>query len=335
VGLVSAVNGVEGGAVRIRNGTTVVRVQEDDPLPTLSIAGGSSAGEGNSGSLSGAFTVKLSAPVKGVDYEYELVDGSATFGSDYTGTKSGVLHFDPAHSEQTIPFQILGDTAAEGDESLRLHLSRVSSYASQIAIPPDATFTILNDDAGLTPLSAQLARGESMRYTLDFGLPAASAITIPLSASDPAILSLPASAQIAAGQTRTTFNVTAREPGTARIAARLPDGRSLTSFVTVHDSGPPKPSTPAITSVEPATGSAAGGTPFVARGLLLTADCTLLFGGAAATTITLTSDGMLSGITPMHAAGPVDVTLQCGADTFVLTNAFTYTAPSRVRSARH
>jgi hypothetical protein len=331
VGTVSLFN--PSPAVRIRTPAVSVHIQDNEPVPVLSAAGASSV-ETDSGQRGGAFTVKMSAPVTAFDVQYELVDGSAQFSSDYIGAQSGVLHFDATHSELAVPFQIIGDTAAEGNESLRLHLSRVSSYASQIAIPPDATFTILNDDAGLTPLSAQLARGEVMRYTLDLGLAAASATTIPLSVSDSAILSLPASVQISAGQSRATFNVTAREPGSARISARLPGGRSLTSFVTVQDSGTGEPS-PAIASIEPAAGSAAGGTPFIARGSLLTADCTLLFGGAAAKTITLTSDGMLSGATTPHAPGIVDVLLVCGSETFVLTNAFTYTAPSRVRSARH
>jgi hypothetical protein len=317
--------------VRIRNGTTVVRIQEDDPLPTLSIAGASSAGEGNSGSQSGAFTVKLSAPVKGVDYEYELVDGSATFASDYTGTKSGVLHFDATHSELTVPFQIIGDTAAEGSETFRLHLSRTSDYASQIALPPDATFTIVNDDPALTPLTVQIPRGETMRFTLDVGASGVSPTVVPLSASEPGIASFPPSVPVGAGQSRATFYVTGVKAGSTRVTATLPGGQRLSSTVTVHESV----NNPAITSIEPSSGDVSGGTPFIARGLLLTADCRLSFGDAPATSIALNSDGMLTGSTPAHAAGAVDVTLSCGSETFVLPNAFTYTAPLRRRSARH
>jgi hypothetical protein len=96
-----------------------------------------------------------------------------------------------------------------------------------------------------------------------------------------------------------------------------------------------KPPAMAITAIEPSSGSANGGTPFLARGSLLTADCRLLFGGTPATLMALTSDGMLIGLTPPNAAGSVDVTLVCGESHFALTDAFTYIGVPRVRSARH
>ncbi|HEY0155885.1 MAG TPA: IPT/TIG domain-containing protein [Thermoanaerobaculia bacterium] len=142
-----------------------------------------------------------------------------------------------------------------------------------------------------------------------------------LDVRDATIASAPAAVTILTDGTG-TFVVKALKAGTTRLEVKRPGSSNDYAFleITVAEA----PETPAIASISPATGPAAGGTPFVAPGSHLTAACTLSFGGVPATGLTLGADGTLHGITPPHAAGTVDALLTCGAATFVLSNAFTY-----------
>jgi len=399
-------------------------VFENEPRPKLSVQD-VALPELDSGRRAGSFTVKLSVAVPSLAVSYSIADGSARAGNDYVALPGGSIHFDPAHTEISIPFEIIGDRIREPHETFRLHLYTLTP--GLIAMPPDATCTILNDDSELLPSLAQLGKGQSLRYTLHIGLPAASTLSIPLEASDPSVVSLPASIRFDRGQSTATFTVTAIAAGQTRIRAQLPPengGGAPSATLIVHESGkvvfspralevfrgeeaelrvsldppstqnerlllttgnpdiagianevvipaggsgtitvkglspgptfvnatlPPafgdgyataaidvieRPAAPVITSVEPQSGTSAGGTPVVVRGALLTADCTLLFGNVPAKNVVLDEEGSLNGVTPPHKSGAVDVMLQCGSDMFVLTNAFTYT-DSRQRSARH
>ncbi len=414
---------------RFPNGSSTnratVTILEDEPTPRLTVTDISIA-EGNSFlSAQGTFIVKVSPPVSSLYVDYELVDETAKAGSDYPLLK-GSLRFADSLTENFVHVPIFGDTAREPHETFKLRLH--SPSIPSIVLPPNATCTILNDDPLLTPSSARIAKGQSQRFSLDIGLPAKTALSVPLTVTDPSILGAPASVPFAAGQSTATFDVTGVAAGSTTVTTKLPQeqgGQTFEATVTVHETGTAvfepqaisviaggeatvaislkpassqaqrlqltignselatapvdvlvpaggsgtfkvkglapgatyvkaflpaqsgegyvialldvveRPSTPAITSIEPSSGPSTGGTSFVARGTLLTNACTVLFGGTPATHPTLTSEGMLRGTTPPHAAGPVDVMVQCGTNTFVLTDAFTYLAPPRTRSARH
>jgi hypothetical protein len=400
-------------------------IVEDEPTPRLTVADVSVA-EGNSWVSWGSFTVKLAPPVESLTVYYDILDESAKGGIDYVRDSSGYLSFHTPETVLTVPFQILGDTVREPNKTFKLRIRAASN--PHVALPPDATCTILNDDPLFAPSTASIAKGRSQRFSLDIGLPAPSALSLPIRVTDASVLTVPAFLKFSPGQSSATFDAVGANAGTARITVQLPPengGAALEAAVTVHEGGTAvfepaainviagaettvkisldpasaqeqrlqltsgngdlaavpsevivpaggsgtftvkglapgatyvkaflpasfgegyvialldvseRATTPAITSIEPSSGPAAGGTTFLARGALLTGDCTLLFGGAPATNYALTSEGMLLGSTPPHANGPVDVTLQCGTSTFVLTNAFTYLGTPRTRSARH
>ena len=89
--------------------------------------------------------------------------------------------------------------------------------------------------------------------------------------------------------------------------------------------------TPAIDSIDPATGPAAGGTTITVAGYNLDgADVVVKFDGVEATNIQNQTKTSLQCDTPAHAAGSVDVTVEnengswTGQDT--LTNGYEYTA---------
>src|SRR4029079_1160246 len=73
--------------------------------------------EGNSGSKSATFTVSLSGQGSWpVTVQYATANGTATAGSDYTGT-SGSLTFAPGQTSLTVTVPVLGDTLDEADET--------------------------------------------------------------------------------------------------------------------------------------------------------------------------------------------------------------------------
>ncbi len=396
--------------------TTTLTIQEDEPTPKITISDVSIA-EGNSGRQTGTFTIKLSPPGPSFYAYYTTVDGTAVDGSDYVISAYFQLNFDRTHTEFKLPFDVLSDTVREAHETFKLRITYVSNQG--IALPPDATCTILNDETLLTPATSRIAKGQTQRFSLDIGLPARSALSIPIRVPESSVVTAPAALSFIPGQSTATFEVVGAKTGSARVSAQLPPeqgGNVLESTVTVHDSGtalfepaavtayvgeettvrvslnpasaqtqriplviadakiatvmpevsiPPggsatftvkgiarggtslkatlpsefggydvialvdvldKPLTPTLASLTPATGPAAGGTAFEARGSQLAADCTLSFGGVPATVLALSATGALTGITPAHAAGTVDVALRCGTSTFTLTNAFTYVA---------
>lgn len=92
--------------------------------------------EGNSGTSSANFTVRLSpASSQTVTVQYATAPGSATAGSDYT-TTNGTLTFTPGQTSQPISVLILGDTVFESTETFNVNLSN----------PTNAT---LGDDQGV------------------------------------------------------------------------------------------------------------------------------------------------------------------------------------------
>jgi hypothetical protein len=144
---------------------------------------------------------------------------------------------------------------------------------------------------------------------------------LPLAVRDAKIASAPAAVTILPDGTG-TFTVKALQAGTTRIDVKTPG--SVSDYTRLEIVVDEAPEMPAVASISPATGPAAGGTAFVAPGSHLTADCTLSFGGVPAADVTIGPDGMLHGLTPPHALGTVDAILTCGASTFVLADAFTY-----------
>jgi Calx-beta domain/RTX calcium-binding nonapeptide repeat (4 copies) len=112
------------------------------PKPAVSIASVSAA-EGNSGSTTFSFGVRLShrAPFA-VGVSYATTDGSATAGSDYQSA-SGKVTFAPGQTSAAINIAVTGDTTVEQDETFTVSLSAPTNATLGAA---SATGTIRNDD---------------------------------------------------------------------------------------------------------------------------------------------------------------------------------------------
>ncbi|MGE5192703.1 MAG: FG-GAP-like repeat-containing protein [Deltaproteobacteria bacterium] len=131
-------------------------------LPTLSI-GDASAGEGNSGTTSIAFTVTLSAALaQPVAVSFSTSGGTAAAGRDYQST-SGTLTFAPGETSKTITVLVNGDRIAEPNETFFVNLSN----------PTNATIadgqgigTILDDEPRISISDVSKKEGSGKKTTL-------------------------------------------------------------------------------------------------------------------------------------------------------------------------
>src|SRR5262249_32773603 len=97
-------------------------IVDDEPQVSIDYYG-PSVTEGNTGTTTANFTVRLSAGyAAGVTVDYTTLDGSALAGSDYQAAQ-GTLVIPKGQTVATIPFLVNGDKLAEYDESFSVQLS--------------------------------------------------------------------------------------------------------------------------------------------------------------------------------------------------------------------
>jgi hypothetical protein len=117
VEITGADNAVESSAQ-----SATVFVGDNDPRPTVQFnSSGTTVTEGNTGSKTVAATLVLSAPSGRVVTVPYTVSGSATPGSDHTA-QDGTVRFAVGATSRRITFDVLGDTAHEGAETVVLTL---------------------------------------------------------------------------------------------------------------------------------------------------------------------------------------------------------------------
>lgn len=86
---------------------------------------------------------------------------------------------------------------------------------------------------------------------------------------------------------------------------------------------------PAVTSVSPPSGPAAGGTGVTLKGSGFAGATSVTFGGVPGSGISVVGDDTIYVQTPAHAAGPVDVTVTAPGGSGTAAGAFTFVAPDR------
>lgn len=175
----------------------------------------------------------------------------------------------------------------------------------------------------LTPDTLRLPIGGNVTVTARFQPPLATAETVAITVTGTGKVTVPSTISIPAGASSTTFTIGGVESGHLLVLATLSatHGSAITSAdVTVVDAT----TLPSLASVSPSNGPIAGGTAVTLSGSNLRNDCTVRFGGVAATNVAFVSATSITATTPAHTSGPVDVALSCGSDTSTLANAFTY-----------
>ena len=131
----------------------VTVTDDNDPAATLSISGGASVTEGNTGDTNAlTFVVtKSGSTTKRVTVDYGVAATSTAGADDYqSATARGTLSFGPGDTTRAITVTIIGDNTSELDETIVIELSNA---ANGRIITATATGTITDDDIALEPLS--------------------------------------------------------------------------------------------------------------------------------------------------------------------------------------
>lgn len=152
-------------------------IQNDDPLPLLSIAD-LSANETNGGTTTFNFTVTLTpASGRAVTVNFGTADGTAKIGDNDYQLASGSLTFDPGETSKTVSVIITGDTTFEPGETFVVNLSGpVNSTISD----NQALGTITNDDGvpSITITDEAVVEGKSATFTVKLSNASSQTITL-------------------------------------------------------------------------------------------------------------------------------------------------------------
>lgn len=167
-----------------------------------------------------------------------------------------------------------------------------------------------------TPSSVTIAPGDTVQWNF-----AGVHTTTSDTATGPEVWD---SGVLSSGSFSHTFNTVGDWPYYCSLHS-VPGGTAMNGVVHVLAPAP----APTLTSVNPASGSTAGGTGVTLNGTNFDASCTVDFGGAAGTAVAVPTSTTITATTPAHAAGTVNVTVTCSGGSATLTNAFTFnTAPA-------
>jgi hypothetical protein len=145
----------------IANGEGKGTITDNDAPPSVSSVATVTVPEGNAGDTPFAsIDVTLSVPSgRQVSVHYTTIDGSAAEGSDYE-VAVGTLEFTPGQTIRSIGVKVLGDDAAEGDETFEFDISD-PVYATLGSHP---TVVTIQDNDPIPPGSAILnVTGETIR----------------------------------------------------------------------------------------------------------------------------------------------------------------------------
>ena len=115
-------------------------------------------------------TVKRTGGLANADVTYTTANGTATSGSDFTGTGSGLLHFAAGKTSATITIPILQDTDGEGSETFSVTLSSPTAGGS-LGAPATTTVTIQDEDRLVSFGVATYAVKEPLTGTVNLLIP--------------------------------------------------------------------------------------------------------------------------------------------------------------------
>tara|TARA_R110002049_G_scaffold54526_3_gene151716 strand:+ start:1384 stop:7320 length:5937 start_codon:yes stop_codon:yes gene_type:complete len=203
--------------VTVQDGSATGTINDDDdPLPTVSIADASLT-EGDSGTANMAFTISLSAAsADDVTVAYATSNGTATDGSDYTAT-SGTATITAGNTSTVVNVPVIGDSDVEPDETFSVSLSNATNATISNG---GATGTIIDDDNPLPRISiadSSVTEGDSgtvnMVFTISLDAAGADDVTVAYATSDDTAAagsdytSTNGTATITAGATSTQINV--------------------------------------------------------------------------------------------------------------------------------
>ncbi|MBV4533714.1 autotransporter domain-containing protein [Pseudomonas sp. SWRI107] len=188
----------------------------------------------------------------------------------------------------------------------------VGSYTLQVGASATPTLT------GISPPSGSTAGGTSVTLT-GTNLSGATAVTIGGTAATNIIV---------VNATTITATTPANAAGASNVTVTTPGGTfTLTNAYTYVTPAP------TLSSINPNSGSTAGGTSVTLTGTNLSGATAVTFDGVAATGLVVNSSTSVTVTTPAHAAGAVAVSITTPGGNTSLAAAYTYVTPPPTLSA--
>ena len=188
----------------LADSSAAATVNDDDPLPVMTIADASAA-EGVAGGV--VFTVTLSRPSgRPVHAAYVLGRGAAdtaTPDGDYDAT-GGFIEFDPGQTVAEVVVPLSGDALDEADETFTVLLGYAGTPTFELAGDGGAVGTIVDDDAAPSAAAGRVT-------VVEGDDPAGRLVDVPITLSAPS--GLPVTVEYA------TADDTAAAPGDYAAAA--------------------------------------------------------------------------------------------------------------------
>ncbi|WP_223693745.1 IPT/TIG domain-containing protein [Leifsonia poae] len=203
-----------------------------------------------------------------------VLNGALTLTVNNQSTAAGVF------SETALRATVLPAAAA-----LQLNVASATVGVNALAVAPVVT--------GLTPTHGPAAGGTAVTIT-GTGFTGATGVTFGGTAG---------TSFTVVNDTTITVTTPAHAAGAADVVVQSPNGDSAPGTFTFD-------AAPAVTSVSPTHGPAAGGTVVTITGTGFTGATGVTFGGTAGTTFTVVNDTSITVTTPAHTPGPVDVVVQ-------------------------
>ncbi len=161
----------------IADGAAVGTITTDEAIvPRITIAD-ATIKEGDGGTRDLAFTITLSeATTAPVSVTYGTEDGTAKAGLDYVA-QTGTVTFAPGETSKVINIKVSGDTAIEGNETLKINLTGATGgkIADRLAVG-----TIVNDDATISIANATVTEGNAGTSELAFTVTLSAATSGPV-----------------------------------------------------------------------------------------------------------------------------------------------------------
>lgn len=155
-----------GGATLGNPSVTTLKIEDDDPLPTLSINDISvMEGNGGPGATTASFTVTLSkASTDTVTVKYNTEhSGTALYYEDFQQVPSASLTFAPGETSKQATVPVNGDTEPEADE---IFFVSITDPSNATILRSKGTATIINDDVAPPLPNVQM---DSLNYTISEG----------------------------------------------------------------------------------------------------------------------------------------------------------------------
>ena len=233
-------------------------------------------------------------------------------GSNFTGASAVSFGSNPATSFTVVSDGTIFALAPAGSAGTVDVTVTTPSGTSSTGSSDHYTYVAAPTVTGISPSSGSTVGGTSVTITgtnftgattVYFGTTAVTSFTV-------------------GSSTSITITAPAGSAGTVDITVVTAGGTSATSSSDHFTYVAP----PVVSGVSPSSGSTAGGTSVSISGSHFTGATAVYFGGTAATSFTVNSDGSITAVSPAGSAGTVDITVVTAAGTSATSSAdhFTY-----------